>query len=318
MSDTGFLIREIESFFVGGRDVTLSGLPVERRRMAQGGPPRLVDPNGDVVTGQMYAQLYRQMRPASPLPVLLWHGGGMSGACWETTPDGRPGWLSLLLRRGFDVCVSDAVERGRASWSRYPEIYAEAPVFRTKDEAWVQFRIGPEGGYAHAAAARVAFAPTLFPVEAFDGFAAQFVPRWSGHEAMTQAAYDALVARIGACVLVAHSQGCAFALQAAARAPALVRAVVLLEPSGAPQDAPIGGPPVLVIWGDNIETSALWQRYRATAEAYLGRLRDAGRAVDVIDLPARGVRGNSHFLMMDRNSAEIAAMVGGWVAESVG
>ena len=103
-------LRSIESFHVGGTDLTLSGLPVAERRMAVGAAPRRIDPNGACVTGQMYVQAYRQAAPRHPLPVLLWHGGGLTGACWETTPDGRPGWLMWFLEQGFDVLVSDAVE----------------------------------------------------------------------------------------------------------------------------------------------------------------------------------------------------------------
>lgn len=308
-------LADIESFFVGGRAVTLGGLPVTQRRMAQGGPARAVNPNGDYVTGQLYAQYFRLHRPAYPVPVAFWHGGGMSGACWETTPDGRPGWMGLFLRRGFDVCVSDAVERGRASFSRYPEIYAEAPLFRTKNEAWSQFRIGPAEGYASAPERRVAFAGTQFPVAAFDQFAAQFVPRWSGHEAMTLAAYAALLQRLGRCVVVAHSQGCGFALQAAANDSERVRALVLLEPSGAPPSAAEmpALPPILALWGDHFSESALWRQYRGRVADYLQRQRDAGGVAEEIDLPARGISGNSHFLMMDRNAAMLAEIVWEWL-----
>jgi hypothetical protein len=41
----------------------------------------------------------------------------------------------FFLRAGFDTYVSDAVERGRASWAPYPQVYAEAPYFRTAKEA---------------------------------------------------------------------------------------------------------------------------------------------------------------------------------------
>ncbi|MGY8705554.1 hypothetical protein RAD16_07390 [Bradyrhizobium sp. 18BD] len=46
------------------------------------------------------------------------------------------------LNAGYDVYVSDAVERGRASWARYPEIFKSEPFFRPKKEAWELFRIG--------------------------------------------------------------------------------------------------------------------------------------------------------------------------------
>jgi pimeloyl-ACP methyl ester carboxylesterase len=118
-------LRAIESFHIGGRSVTLRGFPPEHRRLAQSAAPRAINPDGDCVTGQMYAQAFRLSAPRTRWPVLLWHGGGMTGVNWETTPDGRPGWLTRFLEDGWDVIVSDAVERGRASWSRFPDITIE-------------------------------------------------------------------------------------------------------------------------------------------------------------------------------------------------
>jgi hypothetical protein len=36
--------------------------------------------------------------------------------------------------------------------------------------------------------------------------------------------------------------------------------------------------------------------------------------VDIIDLPAQGITGNSHMIMMDRNSDQVAALVQQWLA----
>lgn len=317
MHDSSLRLRAIRSFSIGGQLRRLSGLPVEQRRFAQNGPLRPVDPNGDHVTGQMYVQAYLQAEPRHRLPVLLWHGGGMTGANWESTPDGRPGWLTAFLRAGFDVYVSDAVERGRASWSRWPEIYADAPLFRSLDEGWDMFRIGPPGSYRSDAALRRAHAGQQFPVEAFDDFAAQWVPRWAGHEEATLAAYDALLQRVGDCIVVGHSQGGGFALEAVRRRPAQVAAVVALEPSGAPAPslAAAGGLPAhLVVWGDYIACHPLWSRYRAGVDGYVAALQAAGVPATLCDLPSEGIAGNSHFPMMDRNSDVVAQRVIDWLA----
>ena len=266
--------------------------------------------------GQMYAQVFRLTAPRTRWPVLLWHGGGMTGVNWETTPDGRPGWLTRFLEDGWDVIVSDAVERGRASWSRFPEIYAEPPLFRTKNEAWDMFRMGPADGYATDLSTRRAWSPQLFPIDAFDQFACQWVPRWPDHETITQAAYAELVRHVGACVVVAHSQGAGFALRAAQIAPDLIRAVVGLEPSGtppAPQPGNHALPPHLVLWGDRVKAHPVWRRYRATVDAYCGALEALGTVVQIVDLPAEGIAGNSHFLMMDSNSDALFDRVARWL-----
>ena len=314
---TPLSLREIRSFFVGGTIRRVQGLPIEQRRFAQNGPVRSIDPNGDHLCGQMYVQAYLQAHPTRRVPLLLWHGGGMTGANWETTPDGRPGWLTHFLRAGFDVYVSDAVERGRAGWARWPDIYAEPPLHRTLDEGWDMFRIGPREGYASAASERRAHAGQQFPVDEFDTFAAQWVPRWADHEAMTLAAYDALLLQIGPCVVLGHSQGGGFALEAVRRRPHQVAAVVAVEPSGAPQTphaqdlSPL--PAHLYVWGDRIADHPIWQRYRANVDAHAAALQAAGGRADVLDLPHEGIRGNSHFPMMDRNSDAVAARVLRWL-----
>jgi hypothetical protein len=43
-------------------------------------------------------------------------------------------------------------------------------------------------------------------------------------------------------------------------------------------------------------------------------LTPAGGTADLLDLPARGIYGNSHMLMMDRNSDEVAGLVQTWMA----
>src|SRR5215813_13103203 len=106
---------------------------------------------------------------------------------WETKPDGKPGWQMFFLNRGYDVYVSDAVERGRASWARYPEFFKSEPLFRSKKEAWELFRFGNTGSYDPNPANRRAFPDSQFPTEALDQFAKQGVPRWVTNDAATQA-----------------------------------------------------------------------------------------------------------------------------------
>lgn len=304
-------LRRIHSFFVGGELRSLQGLPLEQRRFAQNGPLRAVDPNGDYITGQMYVQAYLQAEPAHDVPLVLWHGGGMTGANWDATPDGRAGWLELLLRAGFDVYVCDAVERGRSGWSRWPEIYDTAPLHRTLNEGWDMFRLGPVDGYHSSAAQRRAHAGQQFPLEAFDTFAAQWVPRWAGHEEITLAAYGALLRQLGRSIVIGHSQGGGFALEATRRWPQHVAAVAAIEPSGAPvpqQVSEVGQrlPPHLCMWGDFLPAHPIWMRYRGAVDAYCDTVRASGVTVDLCDLPAEGMRGNSHFPMLDRNSDAVA------------
>jgi pimeloyl-ACP methyl ester carboxylesterase len=302
--------------------VRLEGLPLRERVSTPGGPAHRIDPNGEIISGQMYVQYVRLAAPKPVAPLLMWHGGGMTGVNWETTPDGRPGWQMFFLREGFDTFVSDAVERGRAAFAPFPQVYPDAPFFRTAREAWEEtFRFGPAGSWDADPSKRRPYPGLRFPVEAFEAFLAQCVPRWSCNDTLTQAAYDALVQRLDPGVIIlTHSQGGNFGLTAALRAPERVRAVISMEPSGAPDPAvaaaaSLTGVPHLFIWGDHWNDNPFWVRSRTGSERWRDALIAAGGDVTWIDLPARGIRGNSHALMADNNSAEIAALVLDWMME---
>ena len=101
-------IAEQGSFFVGGRTVTAAGR---------------FDPNRFFVPfsseGQTYTieHLYAQYQipPNSrPLPIVMVHGGCQTGKTWDTTADGREGFQSVFVRRGFGVYVIDFPGRGRS------------------------------------------------------------------------------------------------------------------------------------------------------------------------------------------------------------
>lgn len=310
MATQDISLKSVGSFFVGGETAIVDGLPIERRSMVLNGAPREVNPNGEQVYGQMYVQEFRLTKPRFPYPILLWHGGGMTGCTWENTPDGRPGWLLRFLQAGYDVMVSDAVERGRSSWARYPQVYRESPVFRTKREAWLTFRIGP----TYEPDDRTPFDGQRFPLESFDAFASQWVPRWPGHEPMILAAYAELIKRVGPCHVVAHSQGAGFAAEIARRFPNVLQSVVGIEPGGMPEPGNIATlPPHLFVWGDFIEASGThWVRYRRQADAYVQSIKDVCETT-VCDLPTQGVRGNSHLPMMDDNSDQIFDLVEKWL-----
>jgi pimeloyl-ACP methyl ester carboxylesterase len=303
-------LRGMGAFHVGGREVELSGLPVRDLLMAEGGQPVRVDPNGRYIVEQMYAQYFLADPDAGRLPLLLWHGGGMTGATWETTPDGRPGWLHEFLRRGRDVYLCDAVERGRSGFAPVPHVWPEAPVIQTPADIYTRFRIGTKDTFTGG---HQPYADTQFPVECFDALARQMVPRWTTTDAAVLTGYLALLERVGPAVIVCHSQAGVFALRAAHARPDLVRAVVALEPASVPAfDISAGAfkVPTLVVLGDHIESDARWSRMAERIRAF----EKAHDSVDILSLPDVGMRGNSHMLMMDRNSLDIASRVADWLA----
>lgn len=310
-------LKEFGSFHVGGRSITLSGYPVSEAVFTKGAAPTKVDPNGDFEVEQMYVQYLIPEPRLSRYPLLMWHGGGLTGVTWDTKPDGRPGFMQYFFRHGHAIYVSDAVERGRASWARYPEVFTSPPLFRPKWEPWEQFRIGPQKSYNTDPAKRVAIAGVKFPIEAFDQFAKQIVPRWVTNDEVTLKAYAALLQKMGESVLMVHSQAGNFGFNAALAQPDKVKGIVALEPAGAPPPGPeldkLKNIPILIIWGDNISSEPVWVRQQPFSLRFAADLKARGGDVEVIELPKIGITGNDHMLMMDTNSDQIADLIQDWM-----
>ena len=181
------------------------------------------------------------------------------------------------------------------------------------------FRFGPAGSWHAEPARRRSFPGLRFPVDAFDAFLASSVPRWGCNNALTQAAYGALLARLDPGVIIlTHSQGGSFGLTAALNAPERLRAVIALEPSGAPDPSSVDPAilkhvPHLFIWGDTWTESQFWVQSRPACEKWHEALSQAGCDTTFIDLPKVGIHGNSHALMADDNSDDVAALVIQWM-----
>jgi pimeloyl-ACP methyl ester carboxylesterase len=317
--DDAIELRDMGSFHVGGRTVDITGKPIKEVLFSPGGVPAKVDLNGSYQVEQMYAQYFLVKNRHGSVPLLLWHGGGMTGVTYETTPDGRPGWLNYFIRKGWDVYNSDAVERGRSGWAMSPEIFKGEPVFLTTANPWERFRIGTgAGSYDPDPAKRKAPANTAFPVEAYDQLTKQFVPRWTTTDDATLAAYIALVDKVCPCVILFHSQAGLFGFKAAAARPDKVRALVAVEPAAIGSDADavaLKGIPTVMLYGDFIESDSRWPTIRANGVGFAAKIRAAGGSVDVVDLPKVGITGNDHFSMMDRNNMQVADLIQKWLAD---
>jgi len=275
--------------------------------------PAKVDPNGTYQVEQMYAQYFLVQNRKGKLPLLLWHGGGLTGVTYETKPDGQPGWLNFFLRKGWDVYISDAMERGRSGWTN---AFKGEPVFLPQGDPWERFRIGPAGSWNDDKAKRVTYPGTQFPIDAYDQFMKQGVPRWTTTDDQIVAAYIELVDKVCPCVVLVHSQSGSFGFKVLEARPDKVKALVAVEPTiGGDKSkvASIKGSPVLVIYGDNAKDHPRWSKIRAGGIAYFDVLKGAGGSVDVIDLPDMGIKGNSHMMMMDKNSDQIADVIQKWL-----
>ena len=306
-------LERFGSFHVGGRMVEISGQPVREYMPTRGGALNRIDPNGSYIVGAMYAQYMIPAQQRGTAPLMLWHGAYLTGMTYETTPDGREGWDHFFVRRGWATYVTDAVERGRSGWAMTPQIFQE-PVFLPLQNPWERFRIGDgPGSFARGTTAPGAQFPT--DQESYLNFMREVVPRFLSTDEDVIAAYIALLERVGPSVVIAHSQGGAFAWQVAQRRPDLFRALVLVEPAGTgdmAQAARLKDIPQAFLYGDNMD--ARWSGIRENVRRFAAAAREAGGMVDEIDLPSSGLQGNTHMVMMDRNSDQVAQLLQDWLS----
>src|ERR1700694_1553810 len=94
-----------------------ASLVIAKQGSFMAGGTVLTGANGDTFHGDhLYAQ-YQIPPNTRRLPLVMWHGGGQFAKTWESTPDGREGYQSIFLRRGWSVYIIDQPRRGRAGRS---------------------------------------------------------------------------------------------------------------------------------------------------------------------------------------------------------
>src|SRR5262249_38306565 len=75
--------------------------------------------------------------------------------------------------------------------------------------------------------------------------------------------------------------------------------------------------PILVLFGDYVDLSPRWAPRLKGCREFADAARKAGGRTEVVVLPEIGIKGNSHMLMQDRNSLEIADLLLAWIDKNV-
>ena len=322
--DTPLVLKAQGSFFVGG----------EKVEQTQGELGDL-GPGGHITVNQMYVRYMVPQGGDGNVPVVMVHGATLTGKSWETTPDGRMGWDEYFVRKGHPVYVPDQVGRGRSGFNQAIFNNARAgsaPAntlprwIRFSDEVvWPNFRFGSKPG--------APFADSQFPVTAVDELSKQGVPdvSFGGVPAPnpTFKALSDLASQVNGVVLMGHSQSGSFPLAAALLNPAVAKGLVLVEPGGCPPDytneqiKTLATIPILIVYGDHRDTPTglptfpTWQARFEGCQAFIGRIKSAGGQAEMLAPPERGIRGNSHMIMQDKNHLQIADLILTWIDERV-
>lgn len=270
-------------------------------------------------------------------PIVMVHGGGFTGSCYLSTPDGRAGWAHDFLRHGYRVIVPDWPGVGRSA--AFPsddvtgEIVAEAlgallvhlgtPIvllvhsmsgpygFRVVEEhpdlvrALVAVAPGPPGNIQPAP-------PILRETDTHIEIASPsmnlVIPkrgRWSPTE---QFARQKLVGT--------SKRFFPEDLHALIAATAPIPVGCLLgrlnyegrQLSVHRKDKFTGLPCLVVTGSDDADHP------RHTDRATADWLRELGTDVDYHFLSDHGISGNGHMLMSEDNSSEVADHIANWVA----
>ncbi|HEV3373043.1 MAG TPA: hypothetical protein VG145_10890, partial [Xanthobacteraceae bacterium] len=163
-----------------------------------------------------------------------------------------------------------------------------------------------------------------FPVEAQDQYFAQLVPNTetllAGGGSNTVKALSALTDKIGPAVVMVHSQSGGYGLELIRQHPDQVRAFIDIEGSCGPLSPDDVGKsfrkvPTLMVFGDYTEgsTGPNGDERRNMCNQSAAAINAAGGSAKFLYLPALGIKGNSHMLMMDKNNIQIADLIIGWL-----
>ena len=69
--------------------------------------------------------------------------------------------------------------------------------------------------------------------------------------------------------------------------------------------------------GDVTGGPANWAQSFASCNTFVDQLKKAGGDAQMMHLPAMGIKGNSHMLMQDKNSDQLADLVIAWIDRHV-
>ncbi|WP_433521373.1 hypothetical protein ACQPZ2_29070 [Nocardia pseudovaccinii] len=280
---------------------------------------------------QLYVN-YMEPPDAEQFPVVMVHGLTVSGKCYESQPDGRMGWAEYFVRNGYPAYVVDQVTRGRSGFNQavYNNVRAgiappdsQPPFVRSGSNfVWVEFRIGTEPG--------VPFVDSQFPVDHIEDFLMRTVPCPFDYLDPNQTSRQLiqLATELEGAVLLGHSESAMYPIEAAVLNPSAVKAAVVIEAENPDvtiftdeQLAILGEVPILFVYGDHLDAELFipggdWRVGFAKAQQFVERINALGGNAEILFPPDLGIFGNSHMIMNDKNSDQIADLIMAWIQKN--
>lgn len=275
-------------------------------------------PAGEVYINHIYSTYQYPEIQRYAYPILFNPGGGATARVYDTTPDGREGWLTLFLRQGFAVYGVDRPNTGRAGTdickvnaARLGMIPAsEIPSMNRypSKSSWVTWRWGAEFNKPYA--------NTQFPIESAEAYYRQKVSTYRDPDETLKSvkAFSALVDKVGPSVMLTWSSSGLLGYLTGAARPDKVKGIVAIESStSAFDEIPVEdrkrlvSVPIVIIIGDRapdrIDASRKFEK----------EMRAIGGDVTVDVLPEAGIFGNGHALMVEKNNKQIMHRIIAWL-----
>lgn len=340
--NTPLTIAEQGSFAVGGSTKEKGGTFSSER---------FLEPTGQTAYGDHAYVFYQKPLHPQKYPLVFEHGGAQTKRTWESTPDGREGFQNIFLREGFSTYLVDQPRIGEAGLAlaaddgRNP--YAANPMYADRT-MFMLCRVGTYAGDQPKVFAGSAFPNTP---EAINQFQRTWTP-YTGQldDDVSADAIAALLEKTGPAILVTHSMGGTVGW----RTPLLtenVKAIVAFEPGGSPflfpedevpeAETPVYAPvsatakavpladfekltkvPMILFYGDFIPDHPVaevgpdkWRSELDMAKKFVAAVNRHGGDATLVHLPEIGIKGNTHFLMADKNNLDIAALMEEWLKE---
>ncbi len=325
------ILQEQGSFFVGGRTahVDITGWDELGPDFAKAfGMP------GDATVDQMYVQFQKAPGSEKHVPIIFVHGCCLSSKTWETTPDGRMGWYEYFTRKGYPTYLAEQSGRARSGFNatgfnqvragQMPPEQQRKMLLATHQFAWSIFRFGPKYG--------TAWPDEQFPIEKVDQLYKQVIPDLIltevpslGAEFTTPTTKNptidnmaTLAGDLGGAILVGHSQSSGFPTQAALKQRPGVKGLIQLETGcfanlSDDQIKVLAKIPMLIVVGDH------WDTPQPPPECVKERdqIDGAGGDFTFMSLPEKGLKGNSHMFMQDKNNLQVADLILDWIGRHV-
>ncbi|KAL3435064.1 Alpha/Beta hydrolase protein [Aspergillus tetrazonus] len=304
-------------------------VPAQRSYLYVGGQYTQDSAGQHVFTNQIYVE---KLTPTTGVtksyPIVFIHGQAQTGTNWLNKPDGGEGWVSYFLSQGYACYIIDQTFRGRSPW--FPgngslSTYS-AELLQQRFTAPQHYNLWPQASLHTQWNGTGVMGDPIF--DTYYASTVEFLDSATYQQSTVQAAGAALLDLIGSPVAVFSNASArpygltdiplTFSPPVTDPANDLVKKIipsnsslysdcVVQASSPLPRQlVNLAQVPVLVV---TTESS-----YHASYDwCTVQFLQQAGVPAKHLKLADIGIHGNGHMVFMEKNSLQVAAILGRWI-----